>query len=357
MFTRSALRTLNRSTLRNVQKPRFLSTTIARLEANKVSHNPPSDNAQHAAQNAKEEVGKVAHEVGDYISGGQSASLGSEPHMHPTMGQEFQTMTRGLYVNIPRPAIYWGALGGVPYLGTAISHIYLSSQLYAANMGASGIDITSVTELLQQVETIQVGYGAAMLSFLGAIHWGMEFAEFGGKQGNNRYVVGVVPVVIAALSTLPGWQFAMIAQWTGFAYQWGVDIKLTQRGWTPHWFAAYRFWLTLAVGSLILLSLASSNYYTPRVGSNLQERRILQSQKTGKVEGHTKSESESEIDEDPSGNAFGVIKKKHEGGEGEEGKEGKEGEESEESKESKGENQSEGKGESNEDSEKSEKSE
>lgn len=111
MFTRNALRTLNSNTLRKVQHPRFLSTTIPRFAANKVSHNPPSDNAQHAAQNAKEEAAQVAHEVGDYISGGQSASLGSEPHMHPSMTQEFQTMTRGLYVNIPRPAIYWGALG------------------------------------------------------------------------------------------------------------------------------------------------------------------------------------------------------------------------------------------------------
>ncbi|TIA95674.1 hypothetical protein E3P96_03788 [Wallemia ichthyophaga] len=298
---------------------RTFATNSKLLSANRVSHNPTSDNPQHAAENAKEEASKVAHDVSDYISGGQAAQLGSEPHMHPTIGKEFETMTRGLYVNIPRPAILWGALGGVPYLGTTISHVYLSSQLYSANMGVPDIDMASVSHLLSTVENIQIGYGAAMLSFLGAIHWGMEFAEFGGRQGNQRYLIGVAPFVIAAMSTVPGWQLGMITQWTGFAYQWGMDTKLTQRGWTPHWFAAYRFWLTVAVGSLILLSLASSNYFTPRVGSNLEERRLLQSQKTGKLAGYTKSESGSEIDEDPTGNVFGVIKKKESGdSEGEE---------------------------------------
>lgn len=113
MFARAALRNFNSRALR-IPKPlsqRNFATTSSLLSANRVSHNPTSDNAQHAAKNAKEEASKVAHDVGDYISGGQSAQLGSEPHMHPTIGKEFETITRGLYVNIPRPAIMWGALG------------------------------------------------------------------------------------------------------------------------------------------------------------------------------------------------------------------------------------------------------
>ncbi|TIA89018.1 hypothetical protein E3P99_02280 [Wallemia hederae] len=323
MFSRSVFRGLNTRIPRTQSSAplRTFASTRPSFSANRVSHNPTSDNAEHAAKNAKQEAGQVASSVKDYISGGQSAQLGSEPHMHPSIGQEFETMTKGLYVNIPRPAIVWGSLGGLPYLGTTLSHIYLSSQLYNASAGVPDIDVESVSQLLTTVENIQIGYGAAMLSFLGAIHWGMEFAEFGGRQGNQRYLIGVAPFAIAALSTIPGWQLGMITQWTGFAYQWGMDTKLTQRGWTPHWFAAYRFWLTLAVGSLILLSLGSSNYFTPRVGSKLEERRVLQSQKTGKVAGFTKSESESEIDEDPTGNAFGLIKKK--GSEGEDKEEEK----------------------------------
>lgn len=206
-------------------------------------------------------------------------------------------------------------IGVIPYFGTTLSHIYLSSQLYAASMGVPDINVSHVSEILQHVENIQVGYGAAMLSFLGAIHWGMEFAELGGRQGNPRYAVGVVPVLVSALSTLPGWQLAMILQWGGFAYQWGIDTKLTQKGWTPHWFAAYRFWLTLVVGSTILLTLGGANYFTLPVGHRLEDRRANQSEKTGKVVGHTPTEANTEIDEDSTGNAFGVIKKKHEGSE------------------------------------------
>jgi hypothetical protein len=33
---------------------------------------------------------------------------------------------------------------------------------------------------LDILQTVQIGYGAVLLSFLGAIHWGLEFAGMGG---------------------------------------------------------------------------------------------------------------------------------------------------------------------------------
>lgn len=42
-----------------------------------------------------------------------------------------------------------------------------------------GVAIT----LLHQALHIQETYGAVMLSFLGALHWGFEFAGFGGHKG------------------------------------------------------------------------------------------------------------------------------------------------------------------------------
>ena len=33
---------------------------------------------------------------------------------------------------------------------------------------------------LDILQPLQIGYGAVLLSFLGAIHWGLEFAGMGG---------------------------------------------------------------------------------------------------------------------------------------------------------------------------------
>ncbi len=41
-----------------------------------------------------------------------------------------------------------------------------------------GVAIT----LLDQALQLQVTYGAVMLSFLGALHWGFEFAGYGGQK-------------------------------------------------------------------------------------------------------------------------------------------------------------------------------
>lgn len=87
--------------------------------------------------------------------------------------------------------------------------------------------------LLQSLQTFQITYGAVILSFLGAIHWGLEFAKYGGEQGNQRLALGVLPLV-AAWPTLyladPA--VALIAQWLAFLASWVSDRWATGKGWS-----------------------------------------------------------------------------------------------------------------------------
>jgi hypothetical protein len=41
-------------------------------------------------------------------------------------------------------------------------------------------DPETAAHWLAVLQPIQIGYGAVLLSFLGAIHWGLEFAGMGG---------------------------------------------------------------------------------------------------------------------------------------------------------------------------------
>jgi hypothetical protein len=46
-----------------------------------------------------------------------------------------------------------------------------------------GVDAETALQLLNQIHHVQVTYGAVLLGFLGAVHWGLEFAKFGGEKG------------------------------------------------------------------------------------------------------------------------------------------------------------------------------
>lgn len=80
---------------------------------------------------------------------------------------------------VPQPALIWGLAGTVPYAITAAATAWTARN--ATIMAASGADNPSM-ELLHSLQSFQITYGAVILSFLGAMHWGMEFAKYGGEQ-------------------------------------------------------------------------------------------------------------------------------------------------------------------------------
>jgi Protein of unknown function (DUF3429) len=78
---------------------------------------------------------------------------------------------------IPKESHVLGLAGTIPYFATSLSTIYLGwnlSQTFPT--GSSFKDALLINHdtaqwLLQTIEPIQLGYGAVIISFLGAIHW------------------------------------------------------------------------------------------------------------------------------------------------------------------------------------------
>lgn len=103
------------------------------------------------------------------------------------------------------------------------------TQLHAAV--SSTIDPGVAITVLHNALSIQTTYGAVLLSFLGALHWGFEFAGYGGAKGYPRLLLGAAPVVFGwstlALDPMSG----LIAQWAGFTTLWWADMKATNAGW------------------------------------------------------------------------------------------------------------------------------
>lgn len=105
-----------------------------------------------------------------------------------------------------------------------------------------------------------------IISFLGAIHWGLEWAGYGGHQGYPRYAIGVVSTALAWPTILLPAEYALISQFLIFNFLYYSDSRATKRGWAPSWYAVYRFVLTFIVGSSIVISLIGRGQIADRIG-------------------------------------------------------------------------------------------
>ena len=81
------------------------------------------------------------------------------------------------FTNVPRESHILGLAGTLPYLGTSLSTFFLAWDLNKeiptgnAFYDAIMIDHETAKHFLDLLEPLQLGYGAVIISFLGAIHW------------------------------------------------------------------------------------------------------------------------------------------------------------------------------------------
>ena len=221
--------------------------------------------------------------------------------------------------------------------------IYLANQASLAAQGAlPNIDPGVALTLLDRALHIQVTYGAVMLSFLGALHWGMEFSGYGGHKGYQRLMLGATPILIGWPTLAMGPTSALLVQWLGFTGLWYADVKATAHGWSkiirrsfvvymaliyvnqlaPKWYSQYRFYLSIIVGSCIIGTLAGISYYGPVAGHGLlshdlqmiqNERRRRRPEVSGQISGDIEAVSTGEA-----GDTYVQIRKKHKSEEEEE---------------------------------------
>ncbi|KAG9680956.1 hypothetical protein KCU95_g15440, partial [Aureobasidium melanogenum] len=168
---------------------------------------------------------------------------------------------------VPREAYNLGMAGVLPYLGTSLSTVYCAWEINHAHNTGSGLLMSEHTAeaALHVLEPLQVGYGAVIISFLGAIHWGLEFAGYGGHKGYKRYAIGVWTPAVAWPTILLPVEYALITQFVAFNFLYYTDSRASKRGWAPPWYAVYRFVLTFIVGASIVLSLIGRGQIADRI--------------------------------------------------------------------------------------------
>ncbi|KAF2749706.1 hypothetical protein M011DRAFT_397797 [Sporormia fimetaria CBS 119925] len=191
----------------------------------------------------------------------------AEPDMMAGVKNDLTTIKETFDLSaVPREAYWIGMAGVLPYLATSISTVACAYEINHSVAGYGYVLSAHTAEsLLHILEPLQIGYGAQILSFLGAIHWGLEFARFGGAHGYKRYAIGVLAPAVAWPTVLLPVETALVAQFAGFMMLYFLDTNAQIRGWTPNWYSIYRFVLTFVVGFSIVLTLIGRGEVTGKV--------------------------------------------------------------------------------------------
>jgi hypothetical protein len=126
---------------------------------------------------------KDAKDIKDHVASGVSSDLVSAPRCI-TLRQIYSltfpknAVKEALALDhVPREPYILGLAGTIPYFATSLSTLYFAWNLRNSYPTASAFWDTimvsgqTAEQWLHQMEHIQLGYGAVIISFLGAVHW------------------------------------------------------------------------------------------------------------------------------------------------------------------------------------------
>ena len=147
---------------------------------------------------------------------------------------------------MPPTAVLLGLLGLLPFLGCAGGAMFLQGDKAATYLAAL------------------IAYGAVVLAFLGAVHWGFALllnpAGAGQKRlAAKRLVCGVIPALVGWLALLlhaaMGPTTALLVLIAGFTATLYVEHGMARTGFLPRGYMILRWGLTAVV--LVTLGLTT----------------------------------------------------------------------------------------------------
>lgn len=138
-------------------------------------------------------------------------------------------------ISPPRHIVLLGYGGLLPFVGLAL--LILTSVEYRPFLAVA-----------------LVNYGAVILSFVGALHWGfaMSVQNMSAELRRDRLIWSVIPALIAWLSTLLPVPVGCLLLIVGFVVHYWQDRQLVRAVNLDVWYLPMRFRLT-AVASVCLL--------------------------------------------------------------------------------------------------------
>jgi hypothetical protein len=104
--------------------------------------------------------------------------------------------------------------------------------------------------------SVLIAYAAVILSFMGAIHWGIAMPA-ASKSRNSYLVASVIPALAAWVSLLLPAIPALILLLFGFITLFVFDIRSAKAQGFPEWYVPMRKNLTVVVAICLIAALSS----------------------------------------------------------------------------------------------------
>ena len=140
---------------------------------------------------------------------------------------------------LPFTAILLGLCGLIPFLACGFGAVWVLQPVNAARLLAA-----------------LVTYGAVILSFLGAVHWGAVLEDEVGLADRPRLVLGILPALIAWASLLVFLEdqtdLALALLVAGFLGVIVAEQRAARRALIPRGYLALRWVLTIVVVAVLL---------------------------------------------------------------------------------------------------------
>ena len=105
-------------------------------------------------------------------------------------------------------------------------------------------------------EIALVNYGAVILSFVGALHWGfaMTVQDISAEQRRDRFIWSVIPALTAWVATLLPMPLGCLLLVIGFVGHFLQDRRLLRVISLPAWYLPMRLRLTLVASVCLMLA-------------------------------------------------------------------------------------------------------
>lgn len=118
----------------------------------------------------------------------------------------------------------------------------------------AGLWIVAAPELQSVLLRALLAYGAVILTFLGAVHWGIVLARPGSRDA-SVLAVGVLPSLVAAASLVLSPERALVTQLLGFAGVWLYEHRVLGEAFLGKPYLDLRRMLTFGVVACLLAAL------------------------------------------------------------------------------------------------------
>ena len=152
---------------------------------------------------------------------------------------------------IPKPFLYLGLGGLLPFWALGIGALYVQTAEWAF--------------VLLQAQTV---YAATIISFLGAVQWGLVLGDLHNGVALDRRAVGML--AYSVVPSVLGWLIVVIVPLLGAWWMWPLlmigmlastylaDIQARDAGFLPDWYLRLRKILTLGAQGGLAFSLAAT---------------------------------------------------------------------------------------------------